>query len=205
MSAAQGTEPAPKAASAFIIRLHCGTIMAVQQERHKRAVPPLDGEGLERLAVHYAGRYAVTRAKLKAYLVRKLRERGWDGEGEPPVDSLAERCARLGYVDDAAFATARAESLSRRGYGSRRVEMALKVAGVGESDGVAALEHAQAESWNSALRFAERRRIGPYSDEWPERPEREKKLAAMLRAGHPLGIARKIVAARPGEIPEADD
>lgn len=179
--------------------------MAVQQERHKRAVPPLDGEGLERLAVGYAGRYAVTRAKLKAYLARKLRERGWDGEGEAPVDGLVERCARLGYVDDAAFATARAESLSRRGYGARRVDTALKVAGVDEADGAAARAHAESEAWNAALRFAERRRIGPYADAWPERPEREKKLAAMLRAGHPLGVARKIVAARPGEFPDADD
>lgn len=179
--------------------------MAVQQERHKRAVPALDGEGLERLAVNYAGRYAVTRAKLKAYLVRKLRERGWGSDGEPPIDSLVERFARLGYVDDAAFATARAESLSRRGYGARRVETALKVAGIEEADGAAALEHAAAEAWKAALRFAERRRIGPFADVYEERPKREKKLAAMLRAGHPLGIARKIVAARPGEFPEADD
>jgi len=179
--------------------------MAVQQERHKRAVPPLDKEGLERLAVNYAGRYAVTRAKLKAYLGRKLRERGWDGEGEPTVDSLVERFAQLGNVDDAAFATARAESLSRRGYGARRVETALKVAGIEEEDGAAAREHAAAEAWNAALRFAERRRIGPYAQTYGERPEREKKLAAMLRAGHPLGIARKIVGAAPGEFPEADD
>ena len=108
--------------------------MAVQQERHKRVVPPLDRDGLERLAVSYAGRYAVTRAKLKAYLARKLRERGWIGEREPPVDGLVERFARLGYVDDAAFATARAQSLSRRGYGARRVETALKVAGIEEAD-----------------------------------------------------------------------
>lgn len=179
--------------------------MAVQQERHKRVVPPLDREGLERLAVGYAGRYAVTRAKLKAYLARKLRERGWDGEGEPPVEALVETCARLGYVNDAAFAAARAESLSRRGYGARRVDTALKVAGIEEEDGAAAREHAEAEAWNSALRFAARRRIGPYAEVFEERPEREKALAAMLRAGHPLSLARRIVSSRPGEFPEADD
>lgn len=179
--------------------------MAVQQERHKRAVPPLDGGALERVAIGYAGRYAVTRAKLKAYLVRKLRERGWDGEGEPPVDALVERCARLGYVDDAAFASARAESLSRRGYGARRVETALRIAGIEEEDGAAARAHARAEAWHAALRFAERRRIGPYAELFEERPAREKKLAAMLRAGHSLAIARRIVDSRPGEFPEADD
>ena len=177
----------------------------MKPERYKRAVPPLDRERLERLAVGYAGRYAVTRAKLRAYLVRKLRERGWDEDGEAPVEQIVETCARLGYVNDAAFAAARAESLSRRGYGERRVDTALRVAGIEEEDGAAAREHARAEAWSSALRFAERRRIGPFSEHYGERPEREKALAAMLRAGHPLGLARKIVGSRPGEIPQADD
>ena len=171
----------------------------------KHAVPPLDGEGLERLALGYAGRYAATRAKLRSYLTRKLRERGWGGQGEPPVERIVERCAALGYVDDAAFASARAESLSRRGYGARRVDTALRAAGIEEADGAAAREHAQAAAWSAVLRFAERRRIGPFADEFPERPEREKALAAMLRAGHPMGIARRIVSAQPGQIPEADD
>ncbi|HEU0135589.1 MAG TPA: RecX family transcriptional regulator, partial [Allosphingosinicella sp.] len=66
----------------------------------KRPRPALDGDGLERLGLFYAGRYATTRAKLAAYLRRKLKERGWSGEGEPPVERLVERFASLGYVDD---------------------------------------------------------------------------------------------------------
>ena len=38
---------------------------------------------LEQAALFYAGRYATTRAKLAAYLVRKLRERCW-AEAHPP-------------------------------------------------------------------------------------------------------------------------
>ena len=56
---------------------------------HDRKVkPPLDAEALEQAALSYAGRYATTRAKLAAYLARKLRERGWNGAGEPPVGRL---------------------------------------------------------------------------------------------------------------------
>ena len=51
-------------AAEFIIRLHCGTIMAMSRDRHKSEPRPLDSEGLERLALFYAGRYATTRAKL---------------------------------------------------------------------------------------------------------------------------------------------
>ncbi len=178
--------------------------MAVKPPRPHTPRPPLDAEALERAALHYAGRYATTRAKLASYLGRKLRERGWAGEGEPGIDALIERMAGLGYVDDRAFATARAASLGRRGYGERRVGEAMRAAGIGAEDSSEARELARSNAWTAALRFAERRRIGPFAITLPERPEREKAIGAMLRAGHPLHLARRIASAKPGEIPEAD-
>ncbi|KTW08260.1 RecX family transcriptional regulator, partial [Sphingomonas sanguinis] len=38
---------------------------------------------LERLALRYVERFATTEGKLVDYLTRKLRERGWAGEGAP--------------------------------------------------------------------------------------------------------------------------
>lgn len=178
--------------------------MAVMPLRERKPRPPFDEEALEQTALGYAGRYATTRARLGAHLRRKLRERGWAGAGEPPVERLVERMAALGYVDDRAFATARAASLGRRGYGERRVREALRAAGIGEEDGVDAAEMARRSAWQAALRFAERRRIGPFASEIPHRAAREKLLAAMLRAGHPLDLARRLVDAPPGEIPEPD-
>ena len=189
---------------AFIIRPDCGTNKAVTRDRNKGERPPLDAERLERTALFYAGRYATTRAKLALYLRRKLRERGWASDGQPPVEALVERMAELGYVDDQAFASARAGALSRRGYGARRVDQALRAAGIGEEDGAEARRIAGEEGWNAALRFAERRKIGPFAAAESDRATREKALAAMIRAGHPMPIARRIVAARVGEIPEAD-
>jgi len=177
--------------------------MAVTRERN-RIKPPLDGAALERAALFYAGRYATTRARLKVYLTRKLRERGWAGQGPPPLDSLVERMAELGYVDDRAFASARAAALGRRGYGARRVDAALRAAGIEEEDSAETREIASNEAWRAALRFAERRNLGPFAPSQADRPAHEKAFAAMLRAGHPVAIAKKILAARPGEIPQAD-
>ena len=170
----------------------------------KRKPRPLDGEALERLALFYAGRYATTCAKLKAYLARKLAQRGWAGDGEAPVERLAERLAELGYVDDKAFAAGRAASLGRRGFGERRVRAALAAAGIGEEDAAEAREQARNGAWAAAVEFARRRRIGPFAAAAAERAEREKALAAMLRAGHPARLARRIIWSAPGEIPDAD-
>ena len=179
--------------------------MAVRQDRRTKGRTPLDGDALERLALRYAERYATTRARLAAYLTRKLRERGWAAAGEPPVAALVGRMAELGYVDDRAFALAKGASLGRRGYGERRVGAALRAAGVAEEDGAEARDAARDGAWAAALRFAEKRGIGPFAAEIADREGREKALAKMLRAGHPLDLARRLAAARPGEVPEVDD
>jgi regulatory protein len=178
--------------------------MAMSHDRGRTVKPPLDAAGLERAALFYAGRYATTRAKLAAYLGRKVRERGW-AEAQPPlVDALVERMAALGYVDDRAFASARAGALTRRGYGARRVSAALRAAGIGEEDSAEARDAAEQGAFDAALRFAERRKLGPFAAVEADRPAREKAYAAMLRAGHPPAIVRRILSARPGEIPLAD-
>ena len=178
--------------------------MAVRKDRDRAARPPLDGASLEQAAISYAGRYATTRSKLCAYLLRKLRERGWAESGEPPVERLVERMAALGYVDDRAFAAARAAALARRGYGERRISGALRAAGVAEEDAAEARQAARDDAWAAALRFAERRRIGPFAVVATDAAGRERALAAMSRAGHPFDLARRLVAAPPGQIPDAD-
>jgi regulatory protein len=165
----------------------------------RRALPPLDERSIDELALRYVGRFATTRSKLRAYLKRKIRERGWDGERAADLEAMADRFADLGYIDDAGFALARSRALTGRGYGKRRVVDALRVAGIEEADSEAARAHADAQSVAAALRFAERRKIGPFASTVVSDPkEREKALAAMIRAGHGFGLARAIVRLAPG-------
>ena len=170
----------------------------------KRPHPPLDRESLERLGLFYAGRYATTRSKLAAYLRRKLQERGWSGSGEPPIEPLVERFAELGYVDDRAFASARAASLLRRGYGERRVRDALRGAGIADEDSDAARDVAREEALEAAHNFARRRRLGPYAASAPDRDARRRAAAAMVRAGHRMELVREVLGASPADLPEPD-
>jgi regulatory protein len=158
----------------------------------------MDRDKLNELALFYVGRYATTRAKLSAYLARKVRERGWSGEGGADIAGLVERFAKTGLVDDASFALAKSRSLSERGYGRGRVRQALRAAGIDEADGEAAHELAAEQAVEAALRFARRRRIGPFASDRPDRQTREKALAAMIRAGHGFDLARTVVDAAPG-------
>lgn len=170
----------------------------------RRPPPPLDAPALERLALRYVERFATTRGKLDDYLRRKIRERGWAGESTDTA-VLAERLAALGYIDDRAYAEAKAAALGRRGLGARRVTGALRAARVEEEDREALAPVVDARAVETALAFARRRRLGPWSPQASDRALREKQVAAMLRAGHPFALARRIVALPPGEPPDPAD
>ena len=168
--------------------------------KRRRPLRPLDDQTLSELALRYVGRFATTRAKLRSYLQRKIRERGWSGGREPDAEAIAKRFAELGYVDDAAYALAKSRALTGRGFGKRRLGEALRLAGVAEPDSQAALDHAEAEAVSAALRYAERRKIGPFAPGTTADPkERQRALAAMVRAGHGFALARAIVEMTPGQ------
>lgn len=161
------------------------------------------------LALSYAARFASTGARLEAYLLRKLRERGVaeDADGRTAaidVPALVARLVELGYVDDAAYARMRARDLGARGYGARRVEQALWAAGVDE--GIRAdTAPGEAARRRAAVLMAQKRRLGPFAtgradtaDPLTARKAREKAVAAMLRAGHDYEHVRFILDC-PGE------
>jgi regulatory protein len=153
----------------------------------------LSRESLQRLALRYVERYATSRARLTRYLQRKIGERGWAGEGEPPTDEIVARMAELGYVNDRQFAEMRTASLSRRGYGRIRINAALHAAGIGREDVEAVASDDQDEARATALAFARRKRIGPFAEGQPDQAARRRAFAAMARAGHPLDIIREIL------------
>jgi regulatory protein len=159
---------------------------------------------LSELALAYVARFATTRHKLLLYLRRKLRERGWDGSGEPALDDLCDRLEAAGYIDEAVFALSKARGMAARGLGKRRVAAALAHAGVVGDNAAGALSEADSAAFDSALRFARRRRIGPFAAAAADPSQRQKWLAAMVRAGHDFDVSRRIIGLSLAELEAAD-
>lgn len=172
-----------------------------RKPREKAPPRPIDAARLDEMALAYVARFATSAAKLNDYLRRKLRERGWAGEDEPPLAALVTRMVEAGYVDDEAFARARSGSLLRRGFGQRRISQDLNAAGIAEPLR-AAVRAGEGEQRRAALSLARKRRFGPFGMAEPDRPLREKQIAALLRAGHRLDSARELVNASSVEAAE---
>ena len=164
--------------------------------RPPRIVKPLDPARLEELALAYVARFATSTGKLTQYLRRKLRERGWEAatgaQSGPDLAALVARFIAAGYVDDAGFARGRASGLRRRGFGDRRIDQSLRGAGIGDDDRAAARGD-EAQARHAALVLARKRRFGPFGGERSDPAKRQKQVAAMLRAGHPLDSVRFLI------------
>ena len=168
-------------------------------DRSKR---PLGAAKLDELALAYVARFATSRAKLTRYLSRKVRESEWidDSDAMAACAVIADRMERLSYLDDRQYAAMRAGAMTRRGLGVRRVKAQLYADGIAEQDSGAAVAAAEGAALSAALGFARRRRFGPFTvRETGDPKQRERQLAAFLRAGHSMTIARRILEVPPGD------
>lgn len=80
---------------------------------------------------------------------------------------------------------------------------ALKAAGIDEDDGAAARDFSRETAEEAALRFARRKRIGPFGPPPSDRRESERAMAAMMRAGHGFELAKRVLALPPDFDSEA--
>lgn len=176
--------------------------MVSRASRSDRSRKPLGAARLDELALAYVARFATSRAKLTRYLTRKVRESEWtdDGDAMAACEAVADRMERLQFLDDKQYAAMRAGAMTRRGLGVRRVKAQLFVDGIAPDDSGDAIAEAEDKAMASAIGFARRRRLGPFSMRAAGDPkERERQVAAFARAGHSLALARRILAVPPGD------
>ena len=170
--------------------------------RAKRSAPT--AESLHEAALNYLARYAATEAALSRVLNRRiarwLGERLRDGDDEEAagaqaaaaraaVRGVVSRLASSGAVDDAAFAGARARSLSRAGRSQRAIAAHLAQRGVAQELAAGALPDDPENELAAALIHARRRRAGPFGADESSPEAMRRALASFARAGFSQSVA----------------
>jgi len=170
------------------------------------AGPPPDRASLRDAALRHLARYASTEANLLRVLNRRIdrwaRLAGEDAETAAP--RLAARevvgdLARIGAVNDTAYAESRARSLNRTGRSRRAVAAHLAAKGVDAETLRAAVPDDPEAELTAALRQSRRKRIGPFAAGESDAATRMKHLTTLARAGFSQEIARRALA-----MPRAD-
>lgn len=171
----------------------------------RRKIPkPATPERLEKAALAYLERFATSSDNLRRVLARRVYRsaelHGTDREaGLAHIEGLIERYQRTGLLDDGAYARNRAASLSRAGNAKGAIRQKLRAKGVPDQAIDQALEVLDEEAdapdadLMAAVRYARRRRLGPFGTGRPDRRQRD--MAALARRGFSLDLVRLVLEA----------
>lgn len=180
---------------------------ATRRRRGPRKATP---EHLRNAALHYLERFASSEDNLRRVLMRKVRRsahhHGTDtAEGEAAVEDIIRRFRETGLLDDTQYAEARARSLRDRGQSARSIRFKLIEKGIAAAEAeqaIGAIDGADSSGAEreAAVRYARKRRLGPFADPARRAERREKDLAAMARAGFSFDTAQEVVDADPEDV-----
>lgn len=163
------------------------------------------------IARFHMERFSCTAGHLKTVLTRRvdraLRAHGGDrAEALAWVDEAVQSLQRAGVLDDARFALALATSLRRKGRAAARIQMVLLAKGVPRAIAAQAARDSAGpedagDAYAGALAYIRRRRLGPFRPKerakvspLDQRRQAQKDLAAVVRAGFPIDVARRVLA-----------
>ena len=158
-------------------------------------------------AVNYLGRYASSRHNLvqilKQFASRKLTDFNAD-DIAAAIHQTIDQCEQLGYLDDWRFAVTMARRQRHLGRSQAVIRQRLRQHALGDDIIAHALAEADENIANgdlqAAIRFAQRRRLGPFAKRHSAHyqrldPHAQKKrdLGAMARAGFSIVISQQVL------------
>ncbi len=164
------------------------------QIRKPREITP---EYLQKAALYYLQRYASSREGLRQVLLRRLKRARLDKDRQylDMVDAAVENIQKKGLLDDQNFAWHRIKSMNSAGKSLRKIKASLQQKGVGEEDAETALQKLLEDDpdmeFQAALKFAKRKKIGPFRTGQDSDPRRE--LQQLAAAGFSYEMAKKIL------------
>ena len=158
-------------------------------------------------AVNYLSRYASSHHKLGHILQRFADRKLIDYDADDVAAAIqitVDKCKQLGYLDDWQFAVTLARSHRRHGRSQAVIRQHLRQHALSDDIIAHALVEADENSANgdlqAAIRFAQRRRLGPFAQR--HRPHRQRldpnqwkkrDIGAMARAGFSIVISQQVL------------
>ncbi|MCB9965837.1 MAG: RecX family transcriptional regulator [Rhodospirillales bacterium] len=166
---------------------------------------------LRNSGLYYLQRYVASSGQFRNAMKRKINRSCLahpDQEREPCylwLEEVISEFMTLGYLNDDAYLRGMLQSLRRgKGLSRRMIVIKLKEKGFSEEDILRGLQNLDEEAaapeghrtddteLSAALRFAERKKLGPYHPS-PPRKTPEQQLSSLARAGFSYDVCKKVL------------
>lgn len=160
---------------------------------------------IQNAAYRYLERYATSEENLKFILRRKVERivvNHKDSEkirqdAAQWIEDVVQKAVKIGLVDDLLYATSKMNTFMASGNSISIIKNKLRAKGVQQEVIAAVIEAAKEQepdiNFKNAIKYAKRRRFGPFRVREPEERTSDKEKAAMARAGFSYGEVKKVL------------
>lgn len=155
---------------------------------------------LRNIALYYLERFESSESNLRTVLRRRIDKYAFFDKAYRPeqayqwADEVVEECLKHNFVNDERFAGIKIESYLNAGKSKRYIEQKLKQKGVDDKVIANLFEDADYSEYDTALNFARKKKIACFrTDEESRSANRQKDLAALVRAGFDYDVAKEVL------------
>ncbi len=170
------------------------------KEYNKKKLKKITPQRLKNIALYYLKRFETSEYNLRSVLKRRIDDYAyWNKEFDKKeayrwLDDLMSDFVRLGYVNDERYAEIKIRGYLSAGKSPRYILNKLKEKGIDEDLADKLLNEQEYDAFESALKLAKKKKIGPYCEDEKLRKERRNKdMGVLIRAGFDYDVVIKVL------------
>lgn len=170
------------------------------ERKNIKVLRKITRQRLKNIGLYYLKRFESSVANLRSVLRRRVNDYAYHtpdfnkAEAYDWIEELLADFQRVGYLDDARFSELKIKDYLSAGKSPRYIQGKLREKGIDENMIEKLISEQEFDPFESALRLARKKHIGPFSPSAEIRAERRSKdLAILVRAGFDYDIAVRVL------------
>lgn len=171
-----------------------------QPQKRVKVAKKITKQRLKNVALYYLQRFESSRGNLQKVLMKRITEYAYQNpdydksEALEWVEELLNDFEGYGYINDGRYAEIKIRDYVNAGKSLRYIQGKLQQKGIDTNVVENILEEQEYDAWEVALKFAKKKRIGPYRLDDENRSEnRQKDMGALVRAGFDYDVTTKVL------------
>lgn len=164
--------------------------MFAEAEKKVKTVRKITKKRLKNIGLYYLKRFESSTENLRSVLKRRVDKYAFifsdfdKVEAYQWIDELIEEFEGLGYIDDERYATIKVKAYINSGKSAKYIQGKLRQKGVDEQTVENLLNEQEYNPFEMALKFAKKKKIGPFRERDEERAElKQKDMTKLVQAG----------------------
>ena len=170
-------------------------------EKTKKSAPKLPTKArLRNVALYYLDRFESSEENLRSVLKRRIDKYAFFDKAYNPTlayqwaEEVIAECLKQNFVNDTRYVEFKVNSYLNAGKSRRYIEQKLKQKGIDENVVAQFFDDDNYSELETALNFARKKKIGRFRiDESARLENRQKDLAALVRAGFDYDVAKTVL------------